>query len=189
MSLQDVSPGPPPKLLPRLPKEHLLRDLIEEHQMLLERLEELDQLIEDYRDAVGTHEGKEVVARIGTIAEDLLQAEPHHQREERVLFPELEKRGVTMPPRVMTREHEDLRACKRRLLAAASAPSPDSEAIAEAAGTLAPMFRDHIYKENEFLYPMAFAAISDVDTWERMRVAARSFGPCCKSCGCEGQSP
>jgi len=188
MHLPHVSPSPPPKLLPRLPKEHLLRDLIEEHEMLLEMLEELDQLIEDYRDLVGTPEGIEVAARIGTIADDLLHAEPHHQREEKVLFPELEKRGITMPPRVMTREHQDLRACKQRLLLAATAPHPDSEAIAEAAGTLAPMLRDHIYKENEVLYPMAFVAISDVETWERMRVAARSFGPCCNRRGCKGHS-
>ena len=43
------------------------------------------------------------------IAKHLLGAKAHRQREEQVLFPELEKRGVFGPPQVMRMEHEDLR--------------------------------------------------------------------------------
>jgi DUF438 domain-containing protein len=46
------------------------------------------------------------------IAAHLLGAEPHHQREEQVLFAELENRGLFGQPRVMRMEHEDLRIRK-----------------------------------------------------------------------------
>jgi hemerythrin-like domain-containing protein len=39
----------------------------------------------------------------------------HHQREEDVLFPELEKRGMYGPPMAMREEHKQLRPRKREL--------------------------------------------------------------------------
>ncbi len=180
-----ASPKSTRSFLEQLPHEHLLRDLMAEHDQLLARLDELDERIEEYRDAAGTPGGREIAVRIRTIADELVHAEPHHQREEQVLFPELEARGVVMPPRIMRREHEELRAWKQKLLAAASVPHPDSEAVAEPAGTLAAMLRDHIHKENEVLYPMALEMIPERSTWERMRATAMTFGPCCKTCSCK----
>jgi DUF438 domain-containing protein len=184
--LPHATPCPPPSILQRLPKEHLLRDLIDEHARLLAYLDELDELIEAYRDAAGTPEARDIAARIRVIAETLVHAEPHHRREEEVLFPELEKRGVATPSRIMRREHEALRAWKRKLLDAASVPHPDTEAVAEPAGSLAASLREHILKENEVLYPMALSTIADDETWQRMRSAAAKLGPCCVSCGCSG---
>ena len=66
MHFPQVSPSPSRKLLLG---EHLLRELIQEHETLLGRLQELDQLIEDYREAAGTPDGRDVTARIGTIAD------------------------------------------------------------------------------------------------------------------------
>jgi len=85
MLIPHVSPGPAPRLLRQLPGEHLLRDRIQEREQLLARLDELDLLIEEYRDAVLTPGGREIPARIRNVADDLVHAEPHHQREERIL--------------------------------------------------------------------------------------------------------
>ena len=186
MLLRHASPRMPPRLLAELPENHLLRDLIEEHDELLARLDMLDPLIEDYRRAATTPQAREIAARIRTIADELDHAEPHHQREELILFPELERRGVAMPPRIMRREHDELRSWKRKLVGAAGTSRPDTEAVAEAAGTLASLLRDHIQKENEILYPMALTLIRDPSIWKGMRVAARAFGPCCVGCGCKG---
>ena len=48
-----------------------------------------------------------------SIAEQLVEADKHHQREEEVLFPMLEKFGVTEPPEIMREEHEELKARKK----------------------------------------------------------------------------
>lgn len=173
-----VLPGPAPRFLNELPARHLLRDLVQEHAQLLAFLDQLDDLIEEYRDEAGTPRAAAVAATIRRLAGNLIGAEPHHQREEELLFPEIERRGVAVPPRVMRREHDELRSWKHKLLAAASKPAPDTEEIAEAAGSLAGLLRDHIHKENEVLYPMALALIREADSWNRLLAAAEKIGPC-----------
>ncbi len=168
-----------PKVLNGLASDHLIAVLVGEHGALLEQLDRLDDLIEDYRDAAGTPDSKVIAAEIRSIAETLYDSERHHEREEQVLFPALEARGVAMPPRMMRREHDELRRWKKRLLSAAREPHPDTEAIAETVGTLAALLRDHIHKENEVLYPMALSVISDAAEWERMKRASdRIAGGC-----------
>ena len=135
--------------------------------------------------AAGTPEARTIHAEIKTIAESLHGSERHHEQEEHVLFPALEERGVAMPPRVMHREHDELRRWKKRLLAVASEAAPDSEPIAEPVGTLAAMLRDHIHKENEVLYPMALSVI-EAGAWEQLNRQADKIGACCCNCGKDG---
>lgn len=170
------------KVIEGLPPEHFLVQLVSEHTRLLDWLDRLDVLIEDYRDAAGTPEARAVHAEILVIAEKLFDSERHHEREEKILFPALEACGVAMPPRVMRREHDELRRWKKRLLLAAREEHPDTESIAEPVGTLAALLRDHIHKENEVLYPMARSVISDAATWEHMRLASAKIGSCCGEC-------
>ena len=171
-----------PKVLNGLSSDHFIACLVGEHAELLDWLDRLDVLIEDYRDAAGTPASKAIAAEIRTIAESLAASERHHEREEQVLFPALEARGVALPPRMMRREHDELRRWKKRLLTAAREPHPDTEAIAEPVGTLAALLRDHIHKENEVLYPMALSVISDAAEWERMKRASDRIGGCCGDC-------
>jgi DUF438 domain-containing protein len=165
-----------PKVLHGLPETHLIATLVREHLLLLEWLDRLDVLMEDYRDAAGTQEARTIHAEIRALAERLAGAEPHHEKEERVLFPALEARGVAMPPRMMRREHDELRRWKKRLLAAAHETHPDTEAIAEPVGTLAALLRDHIHKENEVLYPMALSVIPDPADWVHLTRQAELVG-------------
>ena len=75
-------------------------------------------------------------------------AEPHHHKEEEVLFPALEKKGIPNeggPIGVMLMEHEIKRGHVRDLAAGKI----------EAAGNIISLLRDHINKENNILYPMA----------------------------------
>jgi DUF438 domain-containing protein len=183
-----VLPNPAPKLLESLPENHLLRDLILEHEQLVLRLDELDHLATDLSLAPDVGRARAIAERMRSIAVDLLHAEPHHQREEQVLFPELERRGVIMPPRMMRREHEELRVLKKQLLESVSASTPDRAAAGRWAHLLSEMLRAHILKENEILFPMAWSAVRDPALWDRMRAAAVAFGPCCSQCGCNGKS-
>jgi DUF438 domain-containing protein len=173
-----------PRLLPMLPAQHLLRDLILEHEQLLLRLGELEQLAHELRDGSPTRDVAAVLARIHALADELLHAEPHHQREEKVLFPELELRGIVMPTAVMRHEHEELRALKRRLADLSIQSQPDVDTTANCAFTLVTTLRNHIHKENDVLYPMAFTMIVEPAIWTRLRTEAARFGPCCTACGC-----
>ena len=161
-----------------LPRNHALHVFFEEHERILGFLSHLDDLIEEYRDEVGTPRAREVARAIEQLSKSLIGAEPHHAREEQVLFPALETCGVSLPPRIMRMEHHELRALKAKLAAAAAAEHPDSEEIAEIAGTLAARLRDHIGKENEVLYPMALDVLGDPAIWTAMVPSLRQIGPC-----------
>lgn len=75
-------------------------------------------------------------------------AEPHYRKEEEVLFPAMEKKGIPKddgPIGVMLAEHEMKRECLKEL----------ADGKIEAAGKIVSLMRDHINKENNILYPMA----------------------------------
>ena len=118
------------------------------------------------------------------INKHLIGAEPHHQREEQILFPELEKRGVFGPPQVMLQEHEELRKHKHKLEKLAGKPgaidfSELKKQLNKAAELLIFNLRDHIFKENNILYPTALEVISKPETWQKMKTAADKIGYCC----------
>jgi DUF438 domain-containing protein len=107
----------------------------------------------------------------------LLDAEPHHQREEQALFPELERRGVTGPPRIMRLEHVELRQRKHALQelaqAAETMPYADfKERLNEVTTYLVFNLRDHIFKEDNILYPTAAQTIGTLPPGRLSRRAA-----------------
>jgi DUF438 domain-containing protein len=114
----------------------------------------------------------------------LLDAEPHHQREEQALFPELERRGVTGPPRIMRLEHVELRQRKHALQelaqAAETMPYADfKERLNEVATYLVFNLRDHIFKEDNILYPTAAQTIGDSAAREAIKARGDEIGYCC----------
>jgi len=86
----------------------------------------------------------------------------HHGKEEDVLFPEMERRGVKReggPIGVMLLEHEAGRGHVRAMadeLARSRRGEPEAAAeIRERAYAYRETLRAHIYKENNILFPMA----------------------------------
>jgi hemerythrin-like domain-containing protein len=82
----------------------------------------------------------------------------HHAKEEAILFPLLESRGLARdggPTGVMLHEHELGRDCVQRMDRAAMATPPDLAAFAAAAAEYGPLLSQHIFKENNVLFRMA----------------------------------
>ena len=126
---------------------------------------------------------EEYFKKMCKLAENILDAENHHKREEDVLFPELEKRNITGPTRIMRMEHDDLRARKRILRDTARCTgtmnfAESKNAIDEVSKYIVFHLRDHIYKENYILYPTAVDAIKDKALWEDMKNRADVIGYC-----------
>lgn len=161
----------------RLPPDHVLAVLMDEHVRILAQLDQLERLAADLPSAGGM-----VFARIESIGHQLLAAEPHHQREEQVLFPALRERGIDGPPNVMEAEHVELRALKHQIVdLAAKSTMGDTLAIQPlraAAHALVSTLRAHIEKEDSILYPMAFATIPDHD-WTGLSARCDAIGYCC----------
>lgn len=92
----------------------------------------------------------------------------HHGKEEDLLFPLLEKKGLPRaggPIGVMLHEHDEGRALIRRMTSSAAAYAAGEAGAgiqwARAADHYAALLRDHILKENNVLFVMAERLLSE----------------------------
>ncbi len=166
IEIDDLDPG------------HVIHTLMSEHQMILSFLRKLEEAGRKARFE------KEDFKALIDIAEHLVEAEPHHEREEKVLFPELNARGISGPTEVMMEDHKELRELKKRLLDLAErGPEMDSSKFLGELGGIAPlitvMLSEHIYKEDNILYPLAMKEIGEEERWSEMKKECDKIGYCC----------
>lgn len=176
-----------------LSDEHPLATLLDEHQVILSHLARLAELTLAPALVTAPALRRAVLEELLRLATKLIGVEPHHQREEQVLFPALEERGIHGPPEAMAAEHVRLRALKhalhdqaRRLLAGGESLWPETCATAE---TLIEMLRAHIAKEDGVLYPLALRVIHEPSVWAELRRRCDAIGYCCPraaAAACQG---
>jgi len=162
---------------------HPLYTMIEEHDEILKFLTELDEVNRSVQKTEEYDPQNPGFAKLKELAEKILDAENHHLREENVLFPELEKRGISGPPRIMRMEHDDLRLRKHKIKELAqNVGNMDydifKKELNEAVQYLVFNLRDHIFKENHILYPSAFETLKEEGIWEKIKVDCDAIGYC-----------
>ena len=101
----------------------------------------------------------------------------HYSRKENLLFPYLEKYGITAPPQVMwgvdDEIREEIKACKK-------AVSEEKEArskIAEMLEKLIVRIEEMIYKEEHILFPMCMDTLTE-DEWLTIEEESAEIGYC-----------
>ncbi len=95
----------------------------------------------------------------------------HHGKEEGMLFPELEAKGIPKeggPIGVMLIEHEEGRELRRRMIKAASNLTDEAnrQQFVTAAREYINMLRQHIWKEDNVLFQMAQQVLTEADDAE-----------------------
>lgn len=166
-------------------KAHPVRILMEEHAILIghaERARDLAVTLKGIENIDFNQIDKEVEEMWG-IADLLLKSENHYLREENVLFPYLEKHGITDPPAAMWAEHEKIREAKKNYRALVS--RPDALEItdfisktAEISSYLVDALSKHFYKENNVLFQMALKVFEEGE-WVAVREEFNDIGYCC----------
>ena len=156
--------------------------LLEEHRMLQQMTQTLSGLAEEVRGA-SLENVEEKLAQLRHIAEELLDAEKHYLREENVLFPVLEKHGITEPPAIMWMEHNQLREKKKQLKSllenVATINFQDfKRQLGELVGIINTTLNSHIFKENNILFPTAQRVVTEQE-WDAMRADFDEIGYCC----------
>lgn len=163
--------------------DHVIDTLLKEHEKIKEFLTVLEDINNELQLMSSKEENPKLIDRLLQTATLILDAENHHLREENVLFPELEKRGITGPTRIMRMEHDELRQRKRTLKdAALNVDAMDFDAfktiVDQAAKYIIFNLRDHIYKENHILYPTAIERIVGDEIWQDMKERCDKVGYC-----------
>ena len=112
----------------------------------------------------------------------LMDVDKHYRKKENLLFPFLEKYGITGPPKVMWGKHDEVREMLKK---AQSAFTENEKVTAEKAlsiitQTLRPAvtaLEEMFYKEEEILFPMALEKLSESE-WHDIYLQSGEIGYC-----------
>jgi DUF438 domain-containing protein len=176
---------------PTAPPGHPVHTFQQENAALARELAALDRAGAEL-DALGDAEPPgEVLLEVRTRLNALADVEKHYLRKEHLLFPYLEKHGITGPPKVMWGKHDEARGLLRAALEAlAAAPATAAEARAAVALAVRPAaqaIRDMIDREENILLPMSLDTLGEAEWWEIAR-QSDEYGYCLVDPG-EGWRP
>ncbi|MBP7148416.1 MAG: DUF438 domain-containing protein [Acidobacteria bacterium] len=111
----------------------------------------------------------------------LMDVEKHYQRKEHLLFPCLERHGITGPSKVMWGKDDEVRAALKGLVEALRELDDDADearVVAEVLGEPAlSALGEMVYKEEQILLPMALDTLSE-DEWAEIFAESPRFGWC-----------
>lgn len=170
------------KQKPEVPPENPINILMEEHKIMLKLLETANTIVPRVEQARGTSDVTEDMARLKHIAEDFVDSEKHYLREENVLFPILEKHGVTEPPAIMWAEHDKIRPNKKQFSNLVENYRTISfqelkEQLSETVKSLNSLLSSHFYKENNILFPTALQVLT-AEEWKQIKKEFDTIGYC-----------
>lgn len=165
-----------------IPAGHPISILMEEHRIMLERADRLGTLVGMVDEACDSVYVGDVLTELQSIVKDFQDSEKHYLREENVLFPTIEKHGITEPPAIMWMEHDQIREIKKKLAGLVekwnTMPFSDFKPkLVEAAKPLCNVLPDHFFKENNILFPTALQAVTS-EEWEEVRKEFDEIGYC-----------
>lgn len=157
--------------------------LMEEHKIMTKMTEELVSLASKILKVEDMRYVNEDIHQVEHLNGDFADSEKHYLREENVLFPMLEKHGITEPPAVMWMEHDQIREAKKKLQALIKEVTEDNfpsfkNKLWETAKTLGNLLPSHFYKENNILFPTALSVITQQE-WVDIRKEFDAIGYCC----------
>jgi len=130
---------------------------------------------------VKTEHFEETVLQLKAGFNQLVDVDKHYQRKEYLLFPYLEKIGITGPPKVMWGKHDEIRELLSGSLEILNTPGiTKDDLVASAELVLIPAARGVVemtVKEEEILFPMAMDALTHGD-WYQIRKQSVEIGFC-----------
>ncbi len=132
-------------------------------------------------EAAGGGDAAAAVLELRLLFNLLFDADKHYQRKEYLVFPYLEKQGITGPPKVMWGKHDEIRdQLKGGIEALQAGEMGRDELLAVADILLRPALQaidDMTAKEEEILLPMALDKLSEGD-WRAIGRESSQFGYC-----------
>lgn len=148
------------------PQGHPINILMKEHRLMLGFTDDMKGIINEVekQDSLwGDYQRK-----ISQIIDCLKSSECHYLREENVLFPFLEKHGLTEPPKIMWMEHDKIREVKKSIFKTFDDLKNDFslsklEELKNYTYTLSELLSTHFYKENNILFSAAMRLIEKTE--------------------------
>lgn len=165
------------------PPGHPINILMEEHKILLSYANEIKNTVAILKNKQGWEKAKEQIDFLEHIAQHFKDSEKHYLREENVLFPYLEKHGITQPPAIMWSEHNKIRELKKNFYNILEKKEEHTfsdfvQKIDCTGVSINEILASHFYKENNILFPTAMNVIG-VGEWQEIKKEFDEIGYCC----------
>ena len=162
------------------PAGHPVDVLVEENKALAGVIDDTSAVLSSLNEISDT-EVQSTLLDLTGLFNQLIDADKHYQRKEYLLFPYLEKTGITGPPKVMWGKHDEIRGLlKGSIEILTMADITKDELVAAAEIVLQPAVNgvaEMIVKEEEILFPMLMDALSDAD-WYEVQEQSLEIGYC-----------
>ncbi len=121
------------------------------------------------------------VIKLRGLFNNLYDVDKHYQRKEYLLFPYLENKGITGPPKVMWGKHDEIRDLIKgsiEVLQSDDMIKDEFQAVAEIVlSVAAKAAQDMITKEDEILFPMSLDTLNE-EEWYEISKQSLEIGYC-----------
>ena len=107
----------------------------------------------------------------------LWDIDKHYSRKENLIFPYLEKYGVTAPPKVMWGVDDEIRAKIKDVKLELTNYKGNKEVVVEKLNDTLHQIKEMIYKEDSILFPMDFETLTE-DEWITIYKESEEIGYC-----------
>jgi DUF438 domain-containing protein len=164
----------------KIPAGHPVDVLIQENRALKSVVDEASTFLSSL-DHVEEKNLREAIFNLTGLFNQLIDVDKHYQRKEYLLFPYLEKIGVTGPPKVMWGKHDEIRELLHGSLEILKTTDLTKEDLLSSSEIiLSPALKgvtEMTIKEEEILFPMMMDALSDAD-WYDIHKQSLEIGYC-----------
>ncbi|MBN1339971.1 MAG: DUF438 domain-containing protein [Bacteroidales bacterium] len=165
-----------------IPTGHPVDVFINENRALQKVTTQCRELFGNLKRASSEEIIPELVMELRRHFNSLMDVDKHYQRKENLLFPFLEKAGITGPPKVMWEKHDEVREMLKGSIEALSVEESvtGEEVAAMIEMVLKPALtgiEDMIMKEEEILFPMSMDKLRE-GNWYEIAQQTNEIGYC-----------
>ncbi len=163
-----------------VPEGHPVDTFSKENKAIGEKVEKYYELKREV-DSISDSEVEEYLFKLKNLFNSLSDIDKHYLRKEYLVFPYLEKHGISGPPKVMWGKHDETRSLLKNAheaLAAGVGSADELKAVFNLVFEPAiEQIDGMIMKEEEILLPMAMDTLSD-EEWYKIYNETTEFGYC-----------
>lgn len=167
----------------KLNNNHIIRKVIAEHDLTRCYIADLEDLTKEIDKMATIKDVSLEFRKLTHTIEHLDAMEEHIEREEDVIFPMLKKHGWKTLCRASQSDHVYIRIAVSdlvKLIAGFKEPKIDEFKIRLKSITkyLCPRLKDHLFQEENILYPIALELVRDKNIWHKMKEICDEIGYC-----------
>ncbi len=159
-----------------VPEGHPLDLLIRENIEIMKTAEALSLYTSAIRNAENIAEKKRYLGiALGILVNLKDMIRKHYRKNQMLLFPYLEKRGIDVVPRVLWGREDQVLVEIRKILSGKPETGEEIDKLAETLSKISMDITDIVFRENKILYPTAWMLLSEGE-WVAIHELAKEFG-------------